>query len=113
MDKVAKMLLRAVAIGIGVEDEDFFLRFHSGNNNQLRLLHYPPILAADLMDHSKARMPAHTDWGTITLSFQDDCGGLQVGVCSYNADHLKSSRSRTHVVKETSLMFRLFRTPSS
>ncbi|KAI1462701.1 Clavaminate synthase-like protein [Annulohypoxylon moriforme] len=73
-----KELLRALAIGIGLEDEDFFLRFHSGENNQLRLLHYPPVEAEKLSSNQVARMPAHSDWGTITMLFQDDCGGLQV-----------------------------------
>ncbi|KAI0108144.1 Clavaminate synthase-like protein [Daldinia grandis] len=75
---VAKDLLRALAIGIGLEDENFFLRFHSGINNQLRLLHYPSIEVEKLSNNVVARMPAHSDWGTITMLFQDDCGGLQV-----------------------------------
>lgn len=76
--EAAKELLRALAIGIDLEDEDFFLRYHSGVNNQLRLLHYPPIEAEKLSSNEVARMPAHSDWGTITMLFQDDCGGLQV-----------------------------------
>ncbi|KAI4860837.1 Clavaminate synthase-like protein [Hypoxylon rubiginosum] len=76
--EAAKELLRALAIGVGLEDEDFFLRFHSGENNQLRLLHYPPVEAEKLSSNTVARMPAHSDWGTITMLFQDGCGGLQV-----------------------------------
>ena len=45
---VAKELLRALALGLGLDDEEFFLRFHSGVNNQLRLLHYPPVEAEKL-----------------------------------------------------------------
>ena len=80
MDTIAKMLLQAIAIGVGLDDEDFFIPLHSGNNNQLRLLHYPPVPAANLENQSMARMPAHSDWPSITILFQDDCGGLQVGV---------------------------------
>ncbi|KAI0386722.1 Clavaminate synthase-like protein [Hypomontagnella monticulosa] len=76
--EAAKELLRALAIGIGLDDDDFFLRFHTGENNQLRLLHYPPVEAEKLSSNLVARMPAHSDWGTITMLFQDDCGGLQV-----------------------------------
>ncbi|KAH6652811.1 Clavaminate synthase-like protein [Truncatella angustata] len=76
--ETAKTLLRALAIGIGIEDEEYFLRFHSGESNQLRLLHYPPIETEKLTSETAARMPAHSDWGSITLLFQDDCGGLQV-----------------------------------
>lgn len=74
----ARELLRALAIGVGLDDEDFFLHFHSGENNQLRLLHYPPVEATKLSSNAIARMPAHSDWGTITMLFQDECGGLQV-----------------------------------
>ncbi|KAI0912320.1 hypothetical protein F4823DRAFT_622937 [Ustulina deusta] len=75
---VAKELLRALALGIGLDDEAFFLGFHSGVNNQLRLLHYPPVEVERVANDEVARMPAHSDWGTITMLFQDDSGGLQV-----------------------------------
>ncbi|KAH8671395.1 thymine dioxygenase [Xylariales sp. PMI_506] len=75
---IAKNLLRALAVGLGLNDDDFFLRFHSGLNNQLRLLHYPPVDTEKLTSQTLARMPTHSDWGTITILFQDECGGLQV-----------------------------------
>lgn len=74
----AKELLRAMAMGIGLDDPDYLLKFHSGENNQLRLLHYPPVETEKLSSNALARMPAHSDWGSITMLFQDDCGGLQV-----------------------------------
>ncbi|TKA81615.1 hypothetical protein B0A55_03553 [Friedmanniomyces simplex] len=77
-NKVALEILRALAMGIGLEDPEYLLRYHSGHNNQLRLLHYPPIPAAELESRSVARMPAHSDWSTMTMLFQDDCGGLEV-----------------------------------
>ncbi len=75
---VAREFLKAMALGIGLEDENFFLKYHEGINGQLRLLHYPSLPASDVESGSVARMPAHTDWGTITMLFQDDCGGLEV-----------------------------------
>lgn len=75
----ATELLRAMALGLGLDqDPDYFLRFHSGLNNQLRLLHYPPVETAKLASNALAHMPAHSDWSTLTMLFQDDCGGLQV-----------------------------------
>ncbi|KAH0843149.1 hypothetical protein AYO21_03439 [Fonsecaea monophora] len=74
----AKQMLRALALGIGLADEDHLLRFHDGHHNQLRLLHYPPVAAAAVESGKLARMPAHTDWSSMTMLFQDDCGGLQV-----------------------------------
>ncbi|KAK7917265.1 hypothetical protein PG985_010873 [Apiospora marii] len=76
--EASKDLLSALALGIGLEDDQYFLRYHNGHGNQLRLLHYPPVETEKLSSDAVARMPAHSDWGTITLLFQDECGGLQV-----------------------------------
>lgn len=76
--KASQEILKAIGTGMGLGDPEFMLKFHSGHNNQLRLLHYPPIPAAQLESEQSARMPAHSDWGSITMLFQDDCGGLEV-----------------------------------
>jgi isopenicillin N synthase-like dioxygenase len=77
-DKASKEILKAIGTGLGLNDPEFMIKFHSGHNNQLRLLHYPPIPAAQLENQSSARMEAHSDWGSITMLFQDNCGGLEV-----------------------------------
>ncbi|EHL01205.1 putative UPF0676 protein [Glarea lozoyensis 74030] len=76
--QTSQEILKAIGLGMNLQDPDFILKFHSGHNNQLRLLHYPPIPAAQLENELSARMPAHSDWGSITMLFQDDCGGLEV-----------------------------------
>lgn len=63
----AKELLRALALGIGLGDEDFFLRFHSGVNNQLRLLHYPPVEMEKLANHEIAR-ESSASWFPLAAS---------------------------------------------
>lgn len=75
--EAAKTVLKALALGIGLE-EDALVSLHSGHYNQLRLLNYPPIPAQALEEGISERMPAHTDWSTMTMLWQDDCGGLQV-----------------------------------
>lgn len=71
-------ILRALSLGLGLEEEESLLRLHSGHYNQLRLLHYPPIPALAIEEGSMARMPAHTDWSSMTMLFQDECGGLEI-----------------------------------
>ncbi|KAJ6189395.1 hypothetical protein N7519_004303 [Penicillium mononematosum] len=75
--RVGGEVLQALAVGLEL-DENHLLAKHSGHNNQLRLLHYPPIPAEAIETERAARCPAHTDWSSITLLFQDDCGGLEV-----------------------------------
>ena len=76
--RAAESILSAMALGIGLSDEEYFRPLHPGHNNQLRLLHYPPIPAAVLEEQSASKMDAHSDWGSITMLFQDDCGGFQI-----------------------------------
>lgn len=51
---------------------------HSDSLFQLRLLHYPAIEAEQLMNNKRSRINAHSDFGTMTLLFQDDVGGLEI-----------------------------------
>ncbi|KAJ3882819.1 hypothetical protein F5051DRAFT_435685 [Lentinula edodes] len=67
------ILLPALALGLDLP-KDFFLGCHEANENQLRLLHYPGVFESG----ERGRIGAHTDFGTGTLLFQDDCGGLEV-----------------------------------
>ncbi|KAH0841254.1 hypothetical protein AYO21_06867 [Fonsecaea monophora] len=73
----ALSLLRAIALGMDLP-EDFFEGYHTKRDNQLRLLHYPPVEAALLRDGAMERIAAHSDFGTMTLLFQDEVGGLEV-----------------------------------
>lgn len=72
---MAHNFMRALALGFDLP-EDHITRHHS-INNRLRLLHYPPIPGDKLAEvQGMARLPAHADWGTITILFQEDLGGL-------------------------------------
>lgn len=71
-------VMRAIAVGMSLP-ATFFDRFVSDNDNTLRLLHYPSV-RRDLfaINPGQVRAGEHTDYGSITLLFQDDRGGLQV-----------------------------------
>jgi isopenicillin N synthase-like dioxygenase len=72
--RAANDILRAFAIGYGME-RDFFVTRHGGNNT-LRLLHYPPV--PEDAPANAVRVGAHTDFGTLTILVQDPSGGLEV-----------------------------------
>ena len=55
---------------------DFFVVRHRGENVTLRFLHYPAGLP--LRSHPQLGAGAHTDYGSITLLFQDEVGGLEL-----------------------------------
>jgi len=97
--KASLEILKAMATGLKLSSPDYFLKYHSGHNNQLRLLHYPPIPASELENGTSARIPGHTDWGAITLLFQDDCGGLEV-----ENQHAPGEFIKAHPLKNAMIM---------
>ncbi|KAH7889738.1 flavonol synthase/flavanone 3-hydroxylase [Phlebopus sp. FC_14] len=70
-------LLRALSLGLDLP-RDFLWKYHQESENQLRLLHYSGAPAEVFARGDKGRIGAHTDFGTATLLFQDDVGGLEV-----------------------------------
>jgi len=73
----ANQVLRALALSLHI-DEEFFVRAHDQQEHTFRLLHYPPIPDDVVLQDGENRAGAHTDYGSITLLFQDDVGGLEV-----------------------------------
>ncbi|KIJ69413.1 hypothetical protein HYDPIDRAFT_106017 [Hydnomerulius pinastri MD-312] len=72
-------LMRALSLGLNLPGSgDFLEKYHQEAENQLRLLHYPAAPAEVFARGRKGRIGAHTDFGTATLLFQDDVGGLEV-----------------------------------
>ncbi|KAF3903305.1 hypothetical protein AA313_de0206121 [Arthrobotrys entomopaga] len=58
----SKEILRALALGIGLEDENYLQKFYTGEHNQLRLLHYPEVEAKVLEQRKAVRIATHCDW---------------------------------------------------
>lgn len=71
----ARGLLRLVAQSLALPAE-FFSERHKGENVTLRFLHYPADLSSRV--ESQLGAGAHTDYGSVTLLFQDDVGGLEL-----------------------------------
>ena len=72
--RICSYVMEAFARNLDLEP-DFFEDKHTGRTQTLRLLHYPPAEAA-----SAGQLGAgeHTDYGSCTLVFQDEAGGLEV-----------------------------------
>lgn len=72
--QIASDVMAAFALSLGLPKGYFDAR-HTGLTQTLRLLHYPPV---EVVDEGQLGAGAHTDYGTLTLLFQDAAGGLQV-----------------------------------
>lgn len=68
-------LLKAVAAGLGI-DEDFFTAKYDKRLQRTQMVYYPPH--PPMAESDQFGVAPHTDYGCITLLYQDDSGGLQV-----------------------------------
>lgn len=64
LNKTSQLILDALIEALGLPDAEAeaVRALHTGHDNQLRLLHYPPITDAMIGDESVGRLGAHTDW---------------------------------------------------
>jgi isopenicillin N synthase-like dioxygenase len=72
--KLAAQVMQAFAQALRLP-EGFFDDKHTGKTQTLRFLHYPPSRS---VRPGQLGAGAHTDYGTLTLLFQDNAGGLEV-----------------------------------
>ena len=73
--EAAERVCQAFAIALGLP-ESYFIDRHNEQNYTLRLLHYPPVEYAPKPEQIRAG--EHSDYGSFTLLFQDEVGGLEV-----------------------------------
>ncbi|PNY24586.1 Clavaminate synthase-like protein [Tolypocladium capitatum] len=73
--EVHLVLLRTLAKQVDV-DENFFDPHVDAKDHFFRVIYYPETSRAAFKDRMRAS--EHTDYGTLTLLFNDDSGGLQV-----------------------------------
>jgi len=73
----ADAVLHAFAIALDTP-RDFFVDKHAAHDHTMRVLHYPALGKAGQDEAATPRAGGHTDYGSITLLFQDDVGGLEV-----------------------------------
>ncbi|NMF64102.1 isopenicillin N synthase family dioxygenase [Brasilonema octagenarum] len=77
--ELANNVLQAIALALKLP-EDFFATNHNQQNHTLRLLHYPSLSQPPKL--RQVRAGEHSDYGSITLLFQDEVGGLEVRTAS-------------------------------
>ena len=79
--ELGNRLCEVIAIGSGL-DRNFFLDTHkfvgqSKNGTTLRSLYFPPVTNFQL-EPGQLRWGEHSDFGTISIHFEDDIGGMEV-----------------------------------
>uniref|UniRef100_H2YS76 Fe2OG dioxygenase domain-containing protein n=1 Tax=Ciona savignyi TaxID=51511 RepID=H2YS76_CIOSA len=78
---LALRILDALSYGLKLEEKNYLSSLHKSilgphNHSSLRYLYYPPI--SGKLKKGQIRLLEHTDYGCMTLLFQDSVGGLQI-----------------------------------
>jgi len=75
---VGQLLLRGIALGLGLEHDYFLDRYTRDPTVLFRIFNYPPSAPAVGENENELGVGEHTDYGLLTLLRQDEIGGLHV-----------------------------------
>ncbi|HWN58305.1 MAG TPA: 2-oxoglutarate and iron-dependent oxygenase domain-containing protein, partial [Methylomirabilota bacterium] len=73
---VGQLLLRGIAVGLGLEPDYFLDRYTRDPTVLFRIFNYPPSTAG--VHDDELGVGEHTDYGLLTLLRQDEIAGLEV-----------------------------------
>ncbi|XP_067674258.1 uncharacterized protein [Haliotis asinina] len=81
--KLSLRILDVISLCIGLSDRNILRNCHQSFGSKkspgtLRSLYYPPLPASTRIESGQLRCGEHSDYGTLTLLFQDRCGGLEI-----------------------------------
>ena len=76
--KLVQHLLDALSTALNLHPTDSLANSHSASQFNMTLLHYPALPTRDLLTGTHTRIPADSDFGTLTILFQDSVGGLEI-----------------------------------
>ncbi|PVH90946.1 Clavaminate synthase-like protein [Periconia macrospinosa] len=71
-------LLECLSISLNLRPEESLGQHHTGSMFVSSLIHYPAVPAQLIRSGKVVRNPAHSDFGTLTLLFQRNVGGLEI-----------------------------------
>lgn len=77
LNSTCVVLMKALEVAWGITDGSLVARCFP-HATDFRLTHYPPTSVDELSAGKTMRIAPHTDFGLITLLFQDSVGGLEV-----------------------------------
>jgi isopenicillin N synthase-like dioxygenase len=88
-------LLKCLSIALNLSPEESLGQYHTGSLFVSSLIHYPAVNPKLLRSGEVVRCPAHSDFGTLTLLFQQDVGGLEI------ADMSSTDKTKTTDVEKS------------
>ncbi len=94
--EVADTICQAFALALHLP-ESFFSDRHNQQHHTLRLLHYPPL--KQVPKPGQVRAGEHSDYGSFTLLFQDEVGGLEV--CTAEGEWIGAPYIRDTIIVNT------------
>jgi isopenicillin N synthase-like dioxygenase len=93
----ASRLLELIAVALRLPPSTFTSQHPRSRPNfdNFELMHYPPLSSVLSTEETVYRISPHTDWGTITLLFQQSVGGLEVRPPHYTSSELQPDEEWT------------------
>ena len=74
----AESLLKCLGEALKLEDKGLLCKFESQNDSHLSLIHYLEISVEPLYSGKQNRLNVHSDYGSLTMLWQGQIGGLEV-----------------------------------